>query len=508
MAMIQKHTLNCADIRECLPFLSLLFDRNKIGIMVTDAEGRLVYFNDAQEQLDGLSRENVLGRKLYEVYNFTPEDSPGMRVLRTETAVINGCHYYLTRHGKLVNASCDIYPIHSEEGRLLGAICYVQGYSTIVTHLQNIQPHLPDQKRPPKADPAGDGPEEHYAFSSLIGRSPGFEEAIEMARMAAQSRSPVMLVGETGVGKEIFAQAIHYGSSRSHHAYTAINCSAVPETLLEGILFGTTKGAFTGAVNKAGLFEVSDRGTLFLDELDSMPISLQSKLLRVLQENRVRRVGDVRERKIDLKIISSVRSDPLELTETGALRADFYYRLGVVRVKIPPLRERRDDLGLLIDHFLDKHSAELSLPRPELDEGLRSMLYAHNWPGNVRELEHALEAMLNIAPGGKLELVHLMRACPELARVERPDKEARPWRGYQEPAEKPMVAASRNDASGGGSLVSRQKHNEIESISKALKASSGNRSLAARLLGISPQSLYYKIKKYRLSVADYVPVDI
>ncbi len=498
--MLHKFTLNYADIHECLPFFQMLFDENKIGVMVTDPQGELVYFNQAQERIDELKARDALGRKLYEVYNFTTESSPGMQVLRSQKPIINGCHFYRTKLGKQVNASCDIYPLHSGGGILLGAICYIQGYSALVPRLQNVKTHLAGESGSGPRGPIDDD-RGNYLFSSLVGLNENILEAVELARLSAASRSPVMLIGETGVGKEIFAQSIHYEGPRKDRPYTAINCSAVPETLLEGILFGTTKGSFTGATNKAGLFEISDKGTLFLDELDSMPVSLQSKLLRALQEQKVRRVGDVREKNIDLKIISSARSDPLELIEKGILRADFYYRLGVVKIAIPPLRGRLDDLPLLADHFLAKHGAALGIPKARLDDDLTALFRAHDWPGNVRELEHVIEAMLNLSAGREtLGLMDLYRACPEL--VLRKNQVSGPPNHVRSPEALP--AAGRGPAAG-QSLSQAQQANEREAISGALKAASGNRSLAARLLGISTQSLHYKINKNKLSVADYIP---
>ncbi len=490
--MTHKQRPPFSDIRDRLPFFKMLFDHNTIGVIITDPEGVLVYYNDTQEKIDELEREAVLGRKLYDIYCFTPESSPGMQVLKTEKAIINGCHYYRTRSGKLVNGSCDIYPLHSEEGKLLGAICYVQAYSSLVTHIDKAAPHLPGRGGGRK-NASAPGPGGQHKFASVTGQSDKIREALETARLAAQSPSPVMLIGETGVGKELFAQGLHY-EGRRRGPYTAVNCSAVPETLLEGILFGTARGAFTGAEDKAGLFEVGSGGTLFLDELDSMPIGLQSKLLRVLQERRLRRVGDVKEREIDLKIISSVRSEPLNLIRAGVLRADFYYRLGVVRIQIPPLREREGDISLLIDHFLEKHSATLGMKRPRVSGELASKLCAHNWPGNVRELAHAIEAMLNIAPEARiLNLAHLARACPELAGPEPP-------RNHVNKAA-PQEGAPKN-------LPRSQQENEISAIRQALEKSSGNRSLAARLLGLSPQNLHYKIKKHAIQAADYVPIEI
>ncbi|MDL2272290.1 sigma 54-interacting transcriptional regulator, partial [Desulfovibrio sp. OttesenSCG-928-I05] len=539
--------LNVSGIAEFMPQFHMMFDDAQIGITVAARDGTIIYYNRAQSEIDGVAPAQVLGRRMYEVYSYTPEESPTMQVLRSGEAIVDSVHYYRTRRGRLVNASCAIYPLYSG-GELLGAMCYIQSYSAHEMHLRRIQGELTALESTEDGRRKKSGRSAHYTFSSLVGESRALQDSVALARMAAKNASSVMLIGETGVGKEIFAQSIHYEGPRKKYPYTAINCSAVPETLLEGILFGTTRGAFTGATDKAGLFEASDRGTLFFDEADSMPIGLQSKLLRVLQERKVRRIGDARERDVDVRIISSVGKNPLALLNDGMLRSDFYYRIGVIKVAIPPLRERMDDLHGLIRHFLRKHSAAMARSMPLVTPEALAMLYAHNWPGNVRELEHALEAALGLmGDDDSLEAAHIRRACPDIAEAAPLGSATAPWLAYRaqeekkkeaernraaenrlpfslspsarpfpEAAESPVggqdafvmpVAQSGAQSAGrqDGGLVGRREEAEKEAIRSALARSAGQRSVAARLLGVSPQLLYYKLKKYGINAGAYRP---
>ncbi|MDR2891697.1 MAG: sigma 54-interacting transcriptional regulator [Deltaproteobacteria bacterium] len=481
------------DIRECLPYFRMLFDAIQIGLIIADPGGELVYYNAAQSEIDRLRPEEALGRKMCEVYNFTPDSSPAMRVLRTGISIVNQVHSYRTRNGRLINASCTIYPLRNDAGGLLGVICYSQSYTTLAMQFQNVQKDKSLRSEAGVAHQTG-LKESRYSFASLIGSNRALLEAVELARLVAGNSSAVMLVGETGVGKEIFAQSIHYGSPRAEHPYTAINCSAVPEALLEGILFGTVKGAFTGAMNKPGLFEVSDKGSVFLDEIDSMPVSLQSKLLRVLQEKRIRRVGDSRERVVDVRIISAVGRNPADLLKSGCLRPDFYYRLGVIKIFLPPLRERMEDLPLLVKHFLAKFSANQERQEPFVTSEAMSLLYAHDWPGNVRELEHVIEASISvIGQSLTLEAAHLRSACPDIA-----------FNALDVPCAEPLAeAGAQKESCGRLSAVRREA--EALAVINALRSSAGNRSMAARLLGISPQLMYYKMKQHRLKAGDYAP---
>ena len=552
-------------LTDYLDLFRMLFDANLIGVTIADPSGAIIYYNDAQGRLDELEPATVLGQSICDVYHFSTDDSPTMQVLHTGKAIYDNVHFYRTRHGKLVNSTCDIYPLRLG-GELLGAMCFIQGYSVIGRQMHA----LPEDGYEPDGpqSPAGNGKSTRYRFSSLVGRNRQLEEAVSLATQASKTASPVMLVGETGVGKEIFAQSIHYASPRGKYPYTAINCSAVPENLLEGILFGTTRGSFTGAINKAGLFEVTQKGTLFFDELDSMPLPLQSKLLRVLQEKQVRRIGGTHELDVDVRIISSVSRNPADLVAQGLLRPDFYYRLGVVKVFIPPLRRRMDDVNPLVQYFLRKHSEALGIEAPLITPEVMAAFYGHSWPGNVRELEHAIEASLNVLKGDAcLDLEHLRRACPDIA-VESSLGKSTPWLAYQakeqqqghagpggtggtgaagpnkeaggsigrsggerdidggrkelpgtldraDMAELPEMAklteflperdkpASTNAT--GESLRERKRRLERDAITQALKASAGNLALAARLVGLSPQLMHYKVKKYGIIARDYVP---
>lgn len=529
--------LECSNITECLPYFRMLFDSIRIGIIIADPDGNLVYYNNAQSQIDQLKPEQVLGRNMCEVYNYTPETSPSMQVLRTGKPVVDTVNSYLTRSGNLVNASCTIYPLYAGGESILGVICYSQSYMTLDIQIQNVQKDINTYKAASHNAGKSHGSK---SFDSLIGKNKALQKAIAMARVASCNSSAAMLVGETGVGKEIFAQSIHYEGPRASKPYTAINCSAVPETLLEGILFGTAKGAFTGAMNKAGLFEVSHQGSIFLDEVDSMPISLQSKLLRALQEKRIRRVGEAHEREVDVRIISAVGRNPSALVKDGVLRPDFYYRLGVIKTFIPPLRERMDDLHLLVQHFLRKYSAVFSRPIPPVSPEAMAMLYAHDWPGNVRELEHAIEASISIMRDDtQLDVIHLCQACPDISEscsldhgssVFMTDEEQKlvpviesaPIQKTTERATPPEAAPGGYGAeptagddgpsyyspqtSGPGFRLADARHEaEAAAIKNALAKAAGNKSLAARLLGISPQLLHHKLKKFKLAADDFIP---
>lgn len=529
----------CAHISECLAYFSMLFDHIRMGVSITDEDGRIIYYNKALSMIDNISVETALGRHMCEVYDFTPESSPALRVLRTGIAIVDSVNSYRTRSGYLVNASCAIYPLRITPEAVAGVICFSQNYSWLDLQVQNVRQELLTEHEPDDAAPAAAN-SPHYSFTSLVGHAEKLRKATSMAKMAAKTDSTVMLVGETGVGKEIYAQSIHYGGGRKRNPYTAINCSAVPETLLEGILFGTVKGAFTGAMNKPGLFEVSNKGTLFLDEVDSMPVSLQSKLLRALQDKRVRRVGDASERPVDVRIISSVGREPMTLMQLGLLRPDFYYRLGVVKIHIPPLRERKDDIPELALHFVRKFAAKRHSKKPRITDAAMQLLCAHAWPGNVRELEHCIEAVFAILRhDADITSEHLMNACPEIldnrplgevaiksllppmpwsyaaqdsfaSEEERPGSTGAPLPSAYtaeraEPAP-PAGSAATEEADPAQDRLHAARHKaEIGTIRTALQRSAGNQSMAARLLGISPQLLHYKLKKFHISVKDFLP---
>lgn len=321
----------------------------------------------------------------------------------------------------------------------------------------------------------------HYNFGKIQGQNIKFCETIAMARKAATTLSPVLIYGETGTGKELFAQSIHNASERSDQPFVAINCAAIPENLLEGIIFGTVQGAFTDAINRPGLFEQACKGTIFLDEINSMPLSLQAKLLRVIQEKTLRRVGGVSDIYINPRIISSLNVEPFDAVAQGLLRNDLFYRLGVVCLEIPPLRERKDDLPLLTDYFTNKACEKLNKPKKSVSSEVLEILKQNDWPGNVRQFEHAIECAVNFADH---ETQISLYDFPRYLRFVSID--------HQEP----VVMDIDNNMS----LKTEMEKVERNKVITILEQAGGSISLAAKMLGMSRQSLYYRMNKYSINI--------
>ncbi len=255
-----------------------------------------------------------------------------------------------------------------------------------------------------------------YRLDRLLGKSAAMQRVFDMLRKIAPARTSVLLVGESGTGKELAARALHELSPRAEHAFVAVNCGAIPETLIESELFGHVKGAFTGATGeKEGLFEAAHGGTLMLDEVAELPLAMQVKLLRALQERRVKPVGGVSEREVDVRVVAATNRDLETEVEKGTFRQDLYYRLNVIQVRMPPLRERREDVPLLVDHFVKKFAAEHAHPITGVDADAMAALTAHNFPGNVRELENLVERAVTLATDGRITADTL----PDLSRADR-----------------------------------------------------------------------------------------
>ncbi len=306
----------------------------------------------------------------------------------------------------------------------------------------------------------------------IVAASPAMIETLEVMERAASFKATVLLTGESGTGKEVLARAIHAQSPRRNEAFVAINCGAIPEALLESELFGHVKGAFTGADRaRRGLFVEASGGTLFLDEIGELPTPLQVKLLRVLQEEEVRSIGESKPRAVDVRIIAATARDLEAEVAAGRFRDDLFYRLNVVRLEVPPLRERREDIPLLLDHFFAHFRDLLGKPLRGIADEVLDRLVGYHWPGNVRELENVIERAVILARGDRLGLQDL------------PDNVARP-------------APDGSDGARDLSLKRVRRAAEAETIRHALHATGGNRTRAARLLEISHRALLYKIKEY------------
>jgi two-component system response regulator AtoC len=312
--------------------------------------------------------------------------------------------------------------------------------------------------------------------AGIVGKSQSLLAVLTTIRKVADYKSTVLLVGESGTGKELIARALHGESVRRKGPFVAINCGAIPEPLLESELFGHVKGAFTDASrNKPGLIEEADKGTLFLDEIGELPLSLQVKLLRFLQEDEIRRVGDVRDVKVDVRIVAATARDLQAMVAAGRFREDLYYRLNVLQLRVPPLRERKEDIPLLVEHFMVKCGERLKRPEMTLSRDALRLMLDYHWPGNIRELENTVERAMVLADGTQIDV----QSLPDKLRQEH-ERQPLPLWGDDLSIKKAVRAIER------------------ELIQRALGKTGGNRTRASELLEISHRALLYKIKEYGL----------
>lgn len=464
-----------------------LFDHFDLGVLMTDMDGILVYYNETQAQIDNLEPSEALGRKISDVYEYDNDSSTCMRCIKHGHPIINYALSYRSRKANVGNTIHSVFPLHNAAGQMIGSICFVKDYNI-------LERTIPSFLMPKNNEIFAEGT--RFTFANIIGSTPEFVRALKTAKMASNSPSPVLLYGETGVGKELFAQSIHNFYYRKKRRYIAVNCAAIPETLIEGILFGTSRGAYTGSVERAGLFERANGGTIFLDEINSMPLALQGKLLRVLQEKEVRRVGAVDTIKVDLKIISSMNIDPQVAVRDGVLRMDLFYRLAVISIRIPPLRDRRWDIEELTRHFLLKYNSALGKNLIGVSSDITRLFWNYDWPGNVRELEHVIESAVNMASAveKQLKLKHLNFHLDHLARYHSPRSPVSQQQSEALPSETPVPVSENSPAN------IRELHRtiDIQNLQQALESAGGNAAQAARSLGISRQLMHYKRKKYGL----------
>ena len=319
--------------------------------------------------------------------------------------------------------------------------------------------------------------EQRYRFDEIVGRSARMRELFELLQTVAATSSTVLITGETGTGKELAARAIHHNSPRRSHRFVALNCSAIPETLLEAELFGHVRGAFTGAVgNRQGRLEQAHRGTLFLDEVGTMSPALQAKLLRVLQEREFERVGESHTIKIDVRVIAATHSDLAKMVSEGTFREDLFYRLNVIPVVMPPLRDRREDIPLLVQHFLERLAAGTGRPAVTVSQEAIRRLMAYSWPGNVRQLENAIERALAFSRGrAQLEVADL---APEIQNHPSVPDSTETW-----------------FPDDGIDFDRYVESVELSLIRRSLERTQGNKRQAARLLNLKRTTLIEKLKR-------------
>ncbi len=319
---------------------------------------------------------------------------------------------------------------------------------------------------------------EKYRFESIIGTSSKMQDVYNLIAKVADTDSTILIQGESGTGKELVARALHFNSNRQHQPFVAINCSALPENLLESELFGHKKGSFTGAVqDKIGLFEEAELGTIFLDEVNSMAQPLQTKLLRVLQERQIRRVGDTKSMAINVRVLAATNEGLLEKTKAGSFREDLYYRLAVIPIEMPALRERTEDIPLLVNHFLQKNAAQTSTEPKKIEPKAVEVLQCYRWPGNVRELENAIERACALCDDGLIRITDLP---PQAVRQ----------------TGTPVIDQT-SSLPLGQTLDEYIRDQERRYIEETIKLNTNSREKAAKMLGISMATLYRKLELKR-----------
>lgn len=446
------------------------------GVHIVDRDGITRVYNQAMETIEGMRAEDVIGKHILEAYvGWQEENSTLLTVLKTQQSINRQNQRYLNLMGKPIATINTTVPLFDGD-TLIGALEIATNYTEVSKLSDEIQ-DLRVQLIQPAAIKART---KHYTFDMLIGQNKLYLNAIKIAKRAAATSSSVMVVGETGTGKELFAQSIHYESQRADRPFLAINCAAMPETLLESLLFGTVKGSFTGAMDRPGLFEQASGGTLFLDEINSMSLSLQAKLLRVLQEGYVRRVGGLQDLPVDVRIIAATNEAPEDLIQKGLFRKDLYYRVNVLSLRIPALKERPEDIGLLVDHFVRVFNQKLGKNVWFLSEELMASVRSYEWRGNVRELQNFIESAMNMVQDEHvIHLEHLSATWQDQFKSK--ESGAR--------AIEPM----------GIPLNEHLERLEKSLIEQQLAMDSGNITKAAEHLGLSRQNLQYKLKRFGLT---------
>ncbi len=454
--------------------MDIILNNISDGVQIINKKGELIFSNENATLQDDIGIKEALGKHILSVYpSLTKETSTLLKVLDTGQEIRDFEQVYSTYKGKEINTLNTTLPL-KKGGKIIGAL----EISKDISHVKELSEKvrmLRDKAKKKNVDIIDD--EATYNFSDILSMDPKIQMLKIRATRAAKSEMPLLVSGETGTGKELLVQSIHNASRRMNSPFIAQNCASLPATLLEGILFGTKKGSFTGSIDRPGLFELANNGTLFLDEINSMPMELQAKLLRVLQEKSIRRLGDIKTRKVDVRVIAATNIDPLKAIEEGKLRKDLFYRLNTISLEIPPLRKRKGDILKLTEFFINKFNKESYLNIEGVTKKVENILTNYSWPGNVRELEYVIKASMHIADGKKVKVSDLPSSILKYEIDE-------------------TVIENRDDLN----LTKAVSNLEIQMIKLALEESGDNITKAASILSIPRQTLQYKLKKYNIDM--------
>ena len=423
------------------------------GVFTVDHEWRIMSFNRAAEAITGIPREEAIGRHCWEVFrsNMCEDDCALKRTMKEGASLTNSTTYIVNSQKKRIPITVSTALLRDKDGTVLGGVETFRDHSLVEALRKRL-----------------DG---RFQIGDIVSRSDAMHEILAILPMVAESGSTVLLEGETGTGKELLARAIHNASPRKDKPFVAINCSALPDTLLESELFGYKAGAFTNAVkNKPGYFSATEGGTILLDEIGDTSSAFQVKLLRVLEEQAFVPLGAVDKVKSDVRVIAATNKNLSDLVANGDFRQDLFYRINVVRLKLPPLRERKEDIPLLIDHFVEKMNMLRGKSIAGVDDETLQILMCHDYPGNIRELENIVEHAFVLCSSGLVQARHLPG----------------------------NLAGAQLSGNSQDTLTHTLHTTEAIAIMNALKRSNYNRLAAARALGMHKSTLFRKIKRLGL----------
>jgi len=424
-------------------------------ILIIDKKGKVMYYDDYDDNLNMLKKENAIGRSIFELYPFFKrEDFTVFKAMDRKEPILNEYQRFQV-NGSIKNCMNTAFPLINDTGVIGGIIISVE-----------ISRHK-DKKKRKKASA-------RYSFEDIITVNAEFIRSIEVLKKVSKNDSNILIIGETGTGKELVAHSIHSKSKRRDNPFVIQNCAAIPSTIMESILFGTSKGSFTGSIDRAGLFESAEGGTIFLDEINSMAYDLQSKILRAIENKCITRIGETSEREIDVRIIASTNEDLDEKVANGEFRADLFYRLNVISFTIPPLRERNDDIKILVEYYIKNYDSILNKNVVGIADDALEILCSYEWKGNVRELKNVIEYAMNFSDDGELSKNSLPKYLINYDKLHPRGNKA------------------------GQSLVEKVEDYESYLIKEAYLKCRYNVLKTAEYLNIPRQTLYYKLKKYNV----------
>ncbi|MBU3215516.1 sigma 54-interacting transcriptional regulator [Clostridium estertheticum] len=436
------------------------------AIVMVNEKGIIEYSDNFRKDINNLYDEELVGRYLWDIYpNLNDENSTLLRVLKSGKAILNEQQHLVNYKGVAIDAINSTFPVKSGE-KIIG-VAEVSIYIEPEKQRKDITLRLKEREEEKR---------QLYDIDQIITNDENMLDIKKKIIKVAKSDSPVLIYGQTGTGKEMVVQAIHKNSSRVSKPFISQNCAAIPATLLESILFGTVKGSYTGAENRKGLFEAADGGTLFLDEINSMEISMQAKLLKAIESLEIRRVGSTECIRVNVRILSAVNESPLKSIRENKLRQDLFYRIGVLQISLPELKDRKNDIEFLSSYFIKEYNRKMKKEIKGLDESVLRVFKNYLWPGNIRELKNVIESAFNITYSNEIAVEDL----PDYMFSVKSEKNCAAG----------LVASDK-------SLSELVKSYEKDIIVYAIK-NTGNVTEAAKMLKISRQALNYKLSKYNI----------